>query len=133
MRRIFFFAMALGIVAVVFQVFPGSKAALTQQSYPLICRGGGSLVTGAAPGDENIGFTFARGTKPAGEGLAPGECSWTDRGMYSSEPDRVSQHVEGGSESLGGGALAPETDGTRNFILQTHTGPSWYPTTGGVS
>jgi len=107
MRRIFFFAMALGIVAVVFQVFPGSEAALTQQSYPLICRGGGSLVTGAAPGDENIGFTFARGTKPAGEGLAPGECSWTDRGMYSSEPDRVSQHVEGGSESLGGGALAP--------------------------
>lgn len=107
MKRIFLSTVALGMVAVIFQRFPRSEAALTQQNYPLICRGGGGLVTGAAPGEENIGFTFARGTKPAGEGLAPGECSWTDRGMFASEPDRVSQHVEGGSELIVGGTLAP--------------------------
>src|SRR5258708_34074383 len=80
-----------------------------REDYPLVCRGGGSLVTGIAPGERNIGFTFVRGTKPAGEGLAPGECSWQDRGMYPNEPDRVSQHVAEGSESLKvGGTLAPE-------------------------
>src|SRR5258708_21881479 len=86
-----------------------SNAARTTEDYPLVCRGGGSLVTGIAPGERNIGFTFVRGTKPAGEGLAPGECSWQDRGMYPNEPDRVSQHVAEGSESLKvGGTLAPE-------------------------
>src|SRR5260370_11447634 len=86
-----------------------SNAARTTEDYPLVCRGGGSLVTGIAPRERNIGFTFVRGTKPAGEGLAPGECSWMDRGMYPTEPDRVSQHIEEGSESLKvGGSLAPE-------------------------
>ncbi len=86
-----------------------SEAARTLEDYPLVCRGGGSLVTGIAPGERNIGFTFVRGTKPAGEGLAPGECSWKDRGMYPNEPDRVSQHVEESSDSLRvGGTLALE-------------------------
>ena len=82
---------------------------LPAETYPLTCRGGGSLVIGIAPGERNIGFVFTRGTKPAGITLAPGECSWTDRGMHADEPDRVSQHVEEGSESLKvGRALAPE-------------------------
>src|SRR5437773_4888971 len=104
MKRIFLSALiGVFVVAVIF-IFSGSEAAPTQQSYPLVCRGGGSLVIGIAPGEQNIGFTFVRGTKPAGvtgEGLAPGECSWSDRGMYSSEPDKISQHLEGSSESLG--------------------------------
>src|SRR5437763_5182096 len=54
---------------------------LPAETYPLTCRGGGSLVIGIAPGERNIGFVFTRGTKPAGITLAPGECSWTDRGM----------------------------------------------------
>src|SRR5260370_20034389 len=99
----------VGMAALIFPLFPGSRAARTPEDYPLVCRGGGSLVTGIAAGERNIGFTFVRGTKPAGEGLAPGECSWKDRGMYPSEPDRVSQHVEESSESLkAGGILAPE-------------------------
>src|SRR5712692_4318496 len=98
------------VLAVIFQFFAvTSSARTTTESYPLVCRGGGSLVIGIAPGERNIGFTFTRGTKPAREGLAPGECSWEDRGMYPNEPDRVSQHVEEGSESLKvGGKLAPE-------------------------
>src|SRR5438132_13550561 len=112
MKRIFLSALiGVSVVAVIF-IFSGSKAAPTQHSYPLVCRGGGSLVTGVAPGERNIGFTFVRGTKAAGatgEGLAPGECSWADRGMYAAEPDRVSQHFEGSSESLDTGAnVAPE-------------------------
>src|SRR5260370_14649858 len=110
MKRIFLSALiGIGMAAAIFQILTGSLAARAPEDYPLVCRGGGSLVIGIAPGERNIGFTFARGTKPAGEGLAPGECSWKDRGMYPNEPDRVSQHVEEGSESLKvGGTLAPE-------------------------
>src|SRR5947207_5990917 len=110
MKRIFLSALiGIGMVVVIFQISSGSEAAQPPEDYPLVCRGGGSLVTGIAPGERNIGFTFVRGTKPAGEGLAPGECSWKDRGMYPNEPDRVSQHVEESSDSLKvGGTLAPE-------------------------
>jgi len=99
----------VGMVALIFPLFSGKSSARTQEGYPLVCRGGDSLVIGIAPGERNIGFTFTRGTKPAREGLAPGECSWADRGMYATEPDRLSQHVEDSSESLkAGGKLAPE-------------------------
>src|SRR5437588_1251706 len=109
MRKIFSSALiGVGLI-VLLQLLSVSEAARTPEDYPLVCRGGGSLVIGMAPGERNIGFTFVRGTKPAGEGLAPGECSWKDRGMYPNEPDRVSQHVEEGSSSLKeGGTLAPE-------------------------
>src|SRR5258707_318522 len=110
MKRIFLSAfLGVGMVALVFPLCSGRSSARTPEDYPLVCRGGGSLVIGIAPGDRNIGFIFTRGTKPAGEGLAPGECSWKDRAMYPNEPDRVSQHVEEGSDSLRvGGTLAPE-------------------------
>ncbi|MDQ2938275.1 MAG: hypothetical protein M3R67_12335, partial [Acidobacteriota bacterium] len=110
MKRIFLSALiGIGVVAAIFPLFSGSSAARTPDDYPLVCRGGGSLVIGIAPGEANIGFEFTRGPKPAGEGLAPGECSWVDRGMYGNEPNRVSQHVEDGSESLKvGGTLATE-------------------------
>ena len=107
MNRIFISAL-LG-VSLVAAILSGRSAARTPEDYSLVCRGGPSLVMGIAPGERNIGFVFTRGTKPAGEGLAPGECSWMDRGMYPNEPDRVSQHIEEGSESLKvGGKLAPE-------------------------
>src|SRR5882672_1007114 len=101
MKKIFLSAViSAGMVAAILQILSVSAAARTPDDYPLVCGGGGSLVIGTAPGEGNIGFRFTRGTKPAGEGLAPGECSWNDRGMYPNEPDRVSQHVEGGSDSL---------------------------------
>src|SRR5712692_10271781 len=108
-RSSFLTVIVAAVLAVIFQFFSGASSARTPESYPLVCRGGGSLVIGIAPGERNIGFVYTRGTKPAGEGLAPGECSWKDRGMYPNEPDRVSQHIEEGSESLKvGGTLAPE-------------------------
>lgn len=99
----------VGMVAVIFQLCSGSCAAQTPESYRLVCRGGGSSVLAIAPGERNIGFVFTRGTKPAGKGLDPGECSWVDRGMSAGEPGKLSQHVEGNSSSLKvGGELAPE-------------------------
>jgi len=131
MKRILLSALAVGTLVATFQLFSGSKAAPPQQTYPLVCRGGGSLVTGLAPGERNIGFTFVRGTKPAGEGLAPGECSWTDRGMYSSEPDESHSTLKKVPV-----LWRPEESshqkivGLRNFILRIVTGPSWSRITG---
>src|SRR5437588_10983884 len=101
MKRIFLsLLIGVGMMALIFSLFSGSNAARTPEDYPLVCRGGGSLVISIAPGERDIGFTFVRGTKPASEGLAPGECSWKVRARDPNEPERVTQHIEEGSESL---------------------------------
>ena len=78
------------------------------RSYPLVCRGGPSLVMDVLPALRNIGFNFVRGAKPAGEGLARSECSWKDRGMRDDEPQRLIQYVEDMETLKAGGTLAPE-------------------------
>ena len=66
MKRIFLLALiGVGMVALIFALFSGSRAARMPEDYPLVCRGGGSLVTGIAPGERNIGFTFP-GNKAGG-------------------------------------------------------------------
>jgi hypothetical protein len=57
---------------------------------------------------KSIGFKFVRGAKPAGEGLARGECSWKDRGMRADEPQKLSQYVEDMESLKSGATLAPE-------------------------
>src|SRR5882762_998396 len=108
-KRIFLSALiGVAIVGAIFQVLSGSEAARMQESYPLVCRGGPTLPIYIAPGVTNIGFKFTHGTRPASEGLLPGQCSWEDRGMYDAEPDRVSQHIEVG-EAVMGAPIWPET------------------------
>ena len=108
MKRILFSALiGVGMTAAIFQIFSRSEAARTQESYPLVCRGSANLGIGVASNEGNIGFIFTRGTKPAHQGLAPGECSWVDRGVRAEEPNRLSQHVSNGLQSLAGN-LAPE-------------------------
>ena len=66
MKRIFLLAsIGVGSVVLIFALFSGSSAARAPENYPLVCRGGGSLVTGIAPGERNIGFTFP-GNKAGG-------------------------------------------------------------------
>ena len=87
MNRILLSAvLGIGFVCSIFQSSSESAAVSPPEDYPLVCRGGGSLVIGIAPGEGNIGFTFIRGTKLAGDGLAPGECSWVDRRSPASVP-----------------------------------------------
>src|SRR6266542_5232063 len=73
-----------------------------QESYPLMCRG----VKGAEIGFETgsrMSFKFKKGTAkadagadPASSGLAPGECSWPDRGMRDGEPDIFFHKIKDG-------------------------------------
>jgi hypothetical protein len=40
-----------------------------------------------------LGLFFTKGTRPAGSALAPGQCSWFDRGMSNNEPDILQEEV----------------------------------------
>lgn len=67
----------VGLISAIFPNLSETKAARRPQSYPLVCRGAASLkIDNGKSLAWYAGFTFTRGTKPAGEGLAPGECSW---------------------------------------------------------
>ncbi len=87
------------IVAAV-QLFSGGVAA--QESYPLMCRGVKDAEIGFETGGR-MSFRFKKGTAkadsgadPASSGLAPGECSWSDRGMRDGEPDIFFHKVKEG-------------------------------------
>jgi len=70
--------------------------AYAEEGFPLLCRGGDTMKfrshAGNVEGTFNIlGLFFNKGTQPAGLELAPGQCSWFDRGMRDAEPDILQQ------------------------------------------
>jgi hypothetical protein len=108
MKRIFLSALiGVGVASLICQLFSGTRAARLTEDYPLVCRGSETFkldppvpcegCTNATPEEplRYVEFTFIRGSKPSGKGLAPGECSWLDRGMWADEPDKIVQEIEG--------------------------------------
>jgi hypothetical protein len=77
---------------------PKSVAAQAPQSYPLVCRGSSEVSVRSRPGRKLI-LTFKKGTRPASAGLAPGECSWVDRGMSQAEPDTLVHQIKDGGDT----------------------------------
>ena len=65
-------------------------------SYPLLCRGSkdSKIVTSSAAAFAVL--DFHKGNQPAESGLAPGECSWMDRGIREGEPGSL---IQGASTS----------------------------------
>ena len=74
-----------------------SEVAISQQSYPIVCRGGGSMHFNYTPfsnlsPEPQIWISFRRGEQKAGDNwgaLKPGECSWVDRTINQNEPDQI--------------------------------------------
>jgi len=77
-----------------------SAVALAQQSYPIVCRGGGNLYFSYTPFSNfaqgpQIWITFQKGMQPVGANwensyaLQPGQCSWLDRTVASNEPNKI--------------------------------------------
>ena len=105
-RRFLSLLIGVGMVALIFPPFSGNRAARLADDYPLVCRGTETFKLDppvACEGCVNVttdeplryvAFTFIRGSKPSGKGLAPGECSWLDRGMWADEPNRLVQEIE---------------------------------------
>jgi hypothetical protein len=63
-------------------------AAHAQQSYPLTCRGGGTL-TIANDGSNGVRITFQPGPGAAPQGLSPGQGTWSDRTFRPGEPTTI--------------------------------------------
>src|SRR5215213_4648201 len=93
----------VGLASLILQLPSGAGAATSADGYPLVCRGSetfkadsskceGCLNADDAP--KYVGFRFIRGSKPSGDGLAPGECSWLDRGVRTDEPDVLVQEID---------------------------------------
>ena len=72
--------------------------AVTPRTYPLVCRGSKDVTIEVTIG-KTLALKFKKGSAPAGDGLAPGECSWQDRGINAAEPNQLVQEVREGAES----------------------------------
>lgn len=63
--------------------------AAAQTAYPLVCRGGGSMIASVAA-NGGLSMQFTPGRAGAGAGApAAGECRWLDRAFRSGEPGRL--------------------------------------------
>ena len=99
MRRIFSkFLISVTFLSVA--IYFGSPVGNSQtpQSYPLVCRGTPKATISSNRESRRLVLRFTKGTRPADAGLAPGECSWMDRGMLPGEPDLIIQAVPEGAD-----------------------------------
>lgn len=80
-KQISAFCSATSLLTIPLAIAP----AQAQQSYPLVCRGGGALSI-VNMGNNNVRINFRAAAGSAPQGLQPGECSWQDRAFRSGEP-----------------------------------------------
>lgn len=59
------------------------------QSYPMQCRGGGSI--GLTASTRTAVLYFGKAPNRASVGLAPGQCAWLDRAIGTNEPPCIQQ------------------------------------------
>jgi hypothetical protein len=93
-------------MSLVFGLFASDIAAQVRQdralirppagTVPLHCRGGAMRALGFQQYDSTVSrvtVLFNRGSRPARQGLNPGECSWADRAMVPSDPEAFCHDV----------------------------------------
>lgn len=61
------------------------EVAYAQQSYPMTCRGGGTLSI-RNDGGNGVRIRFQPAAGAASQGLSPGQCTWSDRALRPGEP-----------------------------------------------
>src|SRR6266545_2475419 len=67
------------------------SVSVVAQSYPFVCRGDkGAVIEDDGP-PRGVSLKFKKGSASAASGLAPGECSWLDRGLNAAEPNILVQ------------------------------------------
>jgi hypothetical protein len=64
-------------------------SARAQGTFPLQCRGGGQVNMVYDSDAKTVFVRFRPAPGPAGNGLAPGQCSWLDRAFRSGEPWQI--------------------------------------------
>jgi len=68
-----------------------TPSARAQGTFPLQCRGGGQANMKYDSAERTIYARFRPAPGPAGNGLAPGQCSWLDRAFRPGEPGQICQ------------------------------------------
>lgn len=66
-----------------------SSSALAAQSYPMQCRGGGTI--GLVSATKSAVLYFGKAPNKASLGLAAGQCAWLDRAIGAGEPPCLQQ------------------------------------------
>jgi hypothetical protein len=67
---------------------PNGQPSAVEQSYPMTCRGGGALSI-SNDGRNGVQIRFQPGPGAFAGGLAPGQCTWSDRALRQSEPTTI--------------------------------------------
>jgi len=70
------------------------------QSYPMTCRGGGTLSIRNNNGN-SILIRFQPAAGAATQGLYPGQCTWSDRALRSGEPTTICDNSANASQYVG--------------------------------
>lgn len=81
------------LVTLFFAFFALSSGAFAAQSYPMQCRGGGSIGLSAA--NNTAYMYFGKAPNKASQGLGVGQCAWLDRAIGPNEPPCIQQNAVG--------------------------------------
>ncbi len=74
-----------------------TNTAYAQQSYPMTCRGGGTLSI-RNDGRNGVRIRFQPGNGPVTQGLSPGQCTWSDRALRPGEPTVICDNSASAAE-----------------------------------
>lgn len=100
MKQSLSFTAVIPLLAAIFTTTLAVGTAHGQQSYPMTCRGGGTL-TIRNNGSAGVQISFRPGTGAAPSGLSPGQCTWSDRALRSGEPTTICDSGASASQYVG--------------------------------
>lgn len=102
---------------------------IAQESYPMICRGGGAMSANAnASGSIRLAFAWGPGANSSPP--QPGQCSWLDRGARAGEPNSLVVSNDRGTAAYliqsmfgGGNFYVHVYNNSAGGMVVTKTGP----------
>jgi hypothetical protein len=100
-----------------------SAALAAPTSYPMQCRGGGTI--GLVAASKSAVMYFGKAPHKASLGLAAGQCAWLDRAIGSGEPPCLQQLNVNAVAWIKGGNLPSDTALTSTHFQPNETRVQW--------
>ena len=94
-----------------------ASAVFGAQSYPMQCRGGGTI--GLAASNRTATLFFGKAPNKASQGLGVGQCAWLDRAIGANEPPCIQQSNSDGTAWITANNLPSST-----ALTSTHYQPN---------
>ena len=115
MKRFAFAILALTGVA--------STSFAAPTSYPMQCRGGGTI--GLAASTRTAYMYFSKAPNKASFGLQPGQCAWLDRAIGSNEPPCIQQNNSDATAWITANNLPSSTASTSTHYQYNSNRSQW--------